>query len=195
MTKKVTNKLGEPYNKCDDNTDSLDNPLANDIKSRGFEYKQSYCYNLCRLKYIEVACNCSLQYQFWQTGIDSCNTFCIQNVINQFNYSQNCKDCPLECNFVNYETNILKMDKNFFENIIIDYKRFTTERFKNYSIDSLKGNTTVFNFNFADMHYNEIEETPRTNVYSLIGNLGGIVGNYFFNFYHDFSFFQILFII
>jgi len=195
LRKRVTNKLGEPYNKCEDNTDSLNNSLANDIRSRGFEYKQSYCYNLCRLKHIEIACNCSLHYQLWQTGIDTCNKTCIQNIIDKFDSSQDCEDCPLECDLVKYETSIVKMDQNSFETVIIDNRRFTTERFQNYSIDSLKGNTTVFNFNFADMHYYEIEETPRTNVYSLIGDLGGIVGNYFFNFYQGFSFFQILIII
>jgi len=155
LRKRVTNKLGEPYNKC----------------------------------------NCSLHYQLWQTGIDTCNKTCIQNIIDKFDSSQDCEDCPLECDLVKYETSIVKMDQNSFETVIIDNRRFTTERFQNYSIDSLKGNTTVFNFNFADMHYYEIEETPRTNVYSLIGDLGGIVGNYFFNFYQGFSFFQILIII
>ncbi len=111
LTKKVTNKLGEPYNKCEDNTDSLNNSLANDIRSRGFEYKQSYCYNLCRLKHIEIACNCSLHYQLWQTGIDTCNKTCIQNIIDKFDSSQVCEDCPLKCDSVSYETKKQKMKK------------------------------------------------------------------------------------
>jgi len=176
LKKKVTNKLGEPYNKCEDSTDSLENPLANDIKARGFEYKQSYCYDLCRLKYMEVACSCSLQYQFWQTGFDTCNKTCIQNIIDNFDNSQNCKDCHLECDFVEYETKIVKMEKGRHERYIDENLKFLTERFQNDSIDSLRGKTTVLNFNFEKMHYTVIEEIPVTTIYSLIGDLGGIVG-------------------
>ena len=68
LRKTLTDKLGEPYNKCDDNTIELKTPLAKEIASRGSDYSQGICYNLCRLQYMEITCNCSLPYQFGLGG-------------------------------------------------------------------------------------------------------------------------------
>ena len=43
IKKTVIDKLGEPHNHCDDDTASLNSPLANQIKSRDSEYRQSFC--------------------------------------------------------------------------------------------------------------------------------------------------------
>ena len=50
LKKTVTDKLGEPFNQCDDNIKDLNTPLAKEIASRGSEYRQVVCYNLCRLQ-------------------------------------------------------------------------------------------------------------------------------------------------
>ncbi len=174
--KTVYNKLGETYNKCEDNTDSLTNSLANDIRSRGFNYRQAYCKKLCRLKYIEVTCKCSLQYQLWTNGNDTCNKNCTQNIINTFDYEKNCKDCPLECDSVEYEIKIVTMQENSKKKFIPIYLQNENA---NFSTDLIE-NITAINFNFDKMQYTEIKEIPKTTVESLIGDLGGIVGkNYF----------------
>ena len=100
--KTVIDKLGEPYNKCEDNTDSLNSPLTKEIRSRGSEYKQRICFNLCRHYFIQDSCNCSLQYQLWANGSDSCERKCVEKIVDKFDYEENCKSCPLECDSVLY---------------------------------------------------------------------------------------------
>ncbi len=40
ISKTVTDKLGEPYNACEDNTNGLKSPLAKEIEARGSRYVQ-----------------------------------------------------------------------------------------------------------------------------------------------------------
>ena len=89
VEKSVLNKLGEPFNHCDDNTDALTNPLAIEIKARGSKYSQNLCYNLCRNYYIEKACTCSLEYQLWTNGSDTCSTECVQPILDSFDFNEN----------------------------------------------------------------------------------------------------------
>ena len=170
IKKTVINKLGKPYNECEDNKDNLNTPLANEIRSRGSEYKQGLCFNLCRLYYIQDNCNCSLQYQLWNNGNDTCDKGCVRQIIGAFDYGKNCQSCPLECDSVFYETRIKKRDTSLLLYDDIVYQ------FSNYTLESTVQNLTVLNFNFEDMYYTQIKETPLRTFTSLIGELGGTLG-------------------
>ncbi len=170
--KTAIDKLGEPYNKCEDDTDSFNSPLAIEIKARGSEYKQRICFNLCRHYFIQGSCNCSLQYQLWANGSDTCERKCVEKIVETFDYTENCKSCPVECDSVLYETRVEKWNTS----IIINKKANLTERFSNHSIDSISQNLTILNFNYEKMEYTEIKEMPRTTFVSLIGELGGTLG-------------------
>ena len=84
LKKTATDKLGEPFNNCDDNTNDLKTQLAKEIASRGSEYSQGVCYNLCRLYFMEKSCNCSLPYQLGLGGNDTCNKDCIKYIKDTF---------------------------------------------------------------------------------------------------------------
>jgi len=177
LKKTVIDKLGEPYNQCEDNTYSLNSPLAKEIKERGSDYRQGFCYKLCRLYFIQDACNCSLQYQLWTNGNDTCDTTCVENIVGTFDYTKECKSCPVECDSVSYEA-------SHEYSIISDYLKIypirnLTERFANYTIDSISQNLSILNFNYERMEYTQIKEIPRTTIVSLIGELGGTVGKKF----------------
>ncbi len=108
IKKTVIDKLGEPYNNCKDNTDYLNSHLNKEIRARGSEYRQSFCYKLCILYIIQDFCNCSLQYQLWANGIDTCDKKCVKKIVETFDYEENCKSCPVECDSVLYETRVEK---------------------------------------------------------------------------------------
>ncbi len=96
--------------------------------------------------------------------------------MNNFDYRNNCKDCPLECDSVKYDTKIVKLLENSKKKFVPVYLQNESS---NFSTDSIQ-NITAINFNFDKMQYTEIKEIPKTTVESLIGDLGGIVGkNYF----------------
>jgi len=180
--KTIIDKLGEPYNNCKDETDSFNSPLAIEIRARGSEYTQSFCFKLCRLYFIQDYCNCSLQYQLWANGSDTCLKDCVKSIVDTFDYTENCKSCPVECDSVLYETRVEKWNTS----IIINKNANFTKRFSNHSIDSILQNLTILNFNYERMEYTEIKEMPRTTFVSLIGELGGTLGKkiefYFLNF-------------
>jgi hypothetical protein len=173
LKKTVIDKLGEPYNQCEDNTDSLNSPLSKEIKERGSEYRQGFCHKLCRLYFMQDACNCSLQYQLWTNGNDTCERKCVEKIVYSFDYKENCKSCPLECDSVLIETKIEKSNITIVGNNNVNL----TEQFSNHTIDSISQNLTILNFNYERMEYTEIKEMPRTTIVSLIGELGGTLGN------------------
>ncbi len=63
-----------------------------------------------------------------------------------------------------------------------------TKRFSNLSIDLILQNLTILNFNYERMEYTEIKEMPRTTFVSLIGELGGTLGNKIESFFYLFLF-------
>lgn len=174
ITKTIIDKLGRPYNKCDDDTSDLNNHLTNQVKLREFDYRQVYCYNLCRLKFMEIACNCSLQYQLYGNGSDTCSKSCIERFLATFDYEKSCKDCSVECDYVVYE---MKIERRNITRFIYDSLN-TTKKYSGYKVKSLEQNLTALNFNFENMQYTEIKEMSRTNFVALIGELGGTVGKY-----------------
>ncbi len=165
--------------------------LTKEIRARGSVYKQRICFNLCRLYFIQNSCNCSLQYQLWANGSDTCNTGCVKKIVDTFNYEENCKSCPVECDAVLYATRIEKSNVS----IVVNKNVNLTERFSNLSIDLILQNLTILNFNYEKMEYTEIKEMPRTTFVSLIGELGGTLGkNIGFQYFFVTNLFEIFFL-
>ena len=178
IQKTVIDKLGEPYNQCEDNTDSLNSPLANEIKSRGLDYSQNLCHKLCRLYFIQDTCRCSLQYQLWSNGSDTCDKSCVETILDTFDYGVSCESCPIECDSVLYETRMVKGNISRF----ISDNLNMAERFSNFTFESIVHNLTALNFNYNKMQYTKIREIPRTTFVTLTGELGGTVGKNLFKF-------------
>ena len=179
LKKTVTNKLGEPYNICDDNTKDLETPLVKEIASRGSEYSQEACYNLCKLHFMEKSCNCSLPYHLRFGGNDTCDSSCVKHIQDTFDYNYNCKsECPLECDSVSFD--LVKETKKIVDPYFIDIIKDNlnkSEKFSNYTLDSIKENLIFLSTNFGKMSFSQLTEIPKKTFTDLISDLGGIIGN------------------
>ena len=147
IKKTVTDKLGEPYNACDDNTNALESPLAKEIEARGSEYSQRLCFNLCILHFIEKECACSLRYQLWTNGSDTCRSECVGPILDSFDYHEKCKECPFECDSVVFEKTSEKMvltEDCFFSD---DIKKIlnSSVKFSNLTFDNVLKNLLILN--------------------------------------------------
>jgi len=179
VSKTVTDKLGEPYNSCEDNTDELKSPLAKEIEARGSKYSQRLCFNLCILHYVEKECACSLEYQLWTNGSDTCGEGCVLPILDSFEYHEKCEDCPLECDsvsFIRISEKILLAGDRFYSD---KFKKTLnmSQKFSNFTLDYLLSNLIVINLQFEKIQYMEIKEVAKMSVASLIGELGGTLGN------------------
>ena len=188
VKKTITDKLNEPFNNCDDNTKDLKTPLAKEIASRGSEYSQAVCYNLCRLHFMEKSCNCSLSYQLGLGGNDTCEGMdgndtmrhaCFNSKLPLFNYYDNCKsDCPLECDSVTFD--LVKEQSKIVEvTYHIDFiKQYlnNSKKFSNYTLDSMKKQLIIFRINFGKMSFTKITEFPKKTFTDLVSDFGGIIG-------------------
>ena len=183
VKKTATDKLGEPFNNCDDNTKDLKTHLGKEISSRGSEYSQIVCYNLCMLHFMEKSCNCSLPYQFGLGGNDTCNKDCITHIIDTFDYYGNCKsDCPLECDSVTFD--LVKETEKIVDSYyigIIEGAINKSEKYSNVTFESIKEKLIFFNINFGKMSFTQLTEIPKKTFTDLISDLGGIIGNLSFN--------------
>ncbi len=173
-------KLGEPYNPCDEHTDTLDNQIARDIAARESDYNRVLCFNLCVLYFIEKECNCSLEYQLWTRGNDTCLTNCVLGLLDSFDYNRNCKMCPVKCDTVLYELQLSTQplnDYTYFLNILkeeFDKKK----NFSNYTFEQLNKKLILINIKFWLPQSIDVIEMPKTSLLQLFGDLGGFIGNF-----------------
>ena len=179
LKKTVTDKLGEPFNKCDDNTKDLKTQLAKEIAFRGSDYRQEGCYDLCRLHFMEKSCNCSLPYQLGFGGNDTCNIDCIEYIIETFDYIGNCSlKCPLECDSVTFD--LVREEEKIFDpynfGVIISNLN-KSNKFSNYTLESIKEKLIYLEINFEKMSFTQLTEIPKKTFTDLISDLGGIIGN------------------
>ncbi len=179
ISKTVTDKLGEPYNACEDNTNGLKSRLAKEIEARGSRYSQRLCFNLCILHYVEKECACSLEYQLWKNGSDTCRNECVRPILDLFEYHDKCKECALECDSVSFGRDSEKMlisGDEFFSNTVKETFSSST-KFSNLTLDYVLSNLIMINVKFEKIQYMQIEEAAKMSAASLIGELGGTLGN------------------
>jgi len=167
LSKSEQIKLGPPYNECynrrNENKSILFNKTLIDfIQSFNISYKQTYCLQLCsELEFIETnPCNCT------HTSLGYVKQDCRDNTSNKM--TQNCtshyfkdfmkqsikkceqKYCPKECDSIKYS--------------------FEAIPFKNPT------DSTSFNIYFDELKYELHQEIPKTELFDLISNIGGILG-------------------
>ncbi len=179
IKKTVTDKLGKPFNNCEESTSELNNSLINEIYLMGSEYSQPLCFRLCLLHYLENACTCSLQKQLGQNGSDTCRRDCVEAIKDSFDFQKNCRLCPLECDLVSYD--LVSQTRNIGENrvemsrIKMEYSK-RHEKFSNYSFEYVKEKIIKFQINFDKLGYLHVSELPKTTFTNLIAELSGTIG-------------------
>jgi hypothetical protein len=179
MRKTVTERLGEPYNQCNSNVNEQNTSFSREIALMGSSYRQSLCFRICMLHYIETECACRTANQFDQNDTDTCSGPCVEAKMKGFDYQSKCAACPLECGSTVFD---LKVDKekvaesSVFNSII--QANFKNGGF-NYSLVEIQNKLIVMKLNFESLSYSELKELPKMTYTNLVAQLGGTVGNGF----------------
>ena len=87
----------------------------------------------------------------------------------------------MECDSVSYELVEDKRTDSLFMYHIIR-KNLNKSEFSNYTFDYISKNLIAFNINYESLSYKEVSELPKTTFTNLIGDLGGIIGNFLYIF-------------
>jgi len=102
-------------------------------------------------------------------------------VLDSFDYTKMCTWCPVKCDSVLLELQLEKQrlrDMKYFGDIIKIEMNKTNNKFSNYTFEALTERLILLNLKFWKPHNIEIREMPKTTFSSLIGDLGGTIGNY-----------------
>jgi len=167
LFKSIENKLGSPYNSCYKdvfNEFELNKTIINYIHSKNISYKQENCHRLCtELEYINTnPCNCSIHSlnNFWldcyhmqlNTSISNCTYNHIAEKSDMNRIDEKCKQyCPLECDSITY----------------------TYTAIKNKCEDESFSYIYIY---FKELKYTKYSEIPKTEPFSFISEIGGILG-------------------
>ncbi len=165
IDKTIENKLGLPYNDCYENISDFDlnKTIVDHIQLMNQTYTQVNCFKLCfELVYIEKnPCNCSNTtlgnvwsdcfFNFEKHSLSSCTMEFKENFTAN-SVVEKCEQyCPLEC------------DSTFYTHSI---------SLAAYHNDP----ATSFRVFFSSLKVATISETPKTQLFDLISNIGGIFG-------------------
>ncbi len=181
-------KLPEPYNDCLEDVDSfkLNKTIIDYIKELEKSYSQIECYRLCSHLFSMQESNCSCSRNLKNFEAD-CLVYpndplfnseikkCVANYLKTFRVKEQfekCRQfCPKECDSMNYIIN------NYYKS----YPNKGTIRnsgelsyYKTY--ETLHDHYIRLFVYFTDLKYTLISESPKTETFSFISSIGGILG-------------------
>lgn len=161
VSKIYTKNLPKPFNDCykDLNDFEFNKTFINMILNENRTYTQKECFDLCSFDYFVRNNNCScsatindvLLKCFWKA--DLITQMCFFEFINSYvinHMNDLClKYCPLEC----------------------DSFVYSIEKFSSFS-----ANYTGIAVYFEELKYTLITQEPKTPIFDLVANVGGILG-------------------
>ena len=187
VERKFFYKLEEPYNKClkDVNTFENNHTLIDFIKDMNKHYTQDYCFRVCShmlaLEKSKCGCNSNLKMfekdciqQFYSEKNETLQ--CISNFTKEFRKTE-CKSCanfcPLECDSMSYRI------ESYLENFPVS-GNISEKAKKDYHLNYTKYEKANLHFlvlyvYYKDLKYELISQQPKTDLLSLISNIGGIL--------------------
>jgi len=186
LSRTLTYRQPSPYSDCQD-LSSFKSEIYDYIKStNNGEYRQKKCFNLCFQRFIIEKCQCFYTYfpifdYVYIKQIKPCadpkQTLCLNDVGLKFtnNIKETCaSECPLECEYVTYETSMSQLDypnRQHFDDL-----RTRNKEYENMSLEEYKRTHLRLNIHFKSNDYTEIREMPKMTPIELISNLGGVLG-------------------
>jgi hypothetical protein len=201
ITKKISETLLYPYSDCQiKGTDSVSTNGGTSYRylqafeDAGYKYRSENCMDHCYQDTLHDKCGCiDFYYQYFNLKNESISKFCdmivssvdskcMENNINE-NLFESCVNyCPFECDSVKYLTSIsfsdypsrtattmLLKSSNFLANRLAQGTDITSEILK----------VNVF---YDSMSYEYLNDSAALTLVSLLGGLGGTLGNPDFNF-------------
>ena len=188
-----TTRLPQPYTECMANLDSIhkfDSELYRAIINSNRTYRQTDCFDLCFQKRVIDVCNCYMNYLDRLSGTVSCSSMsqinCSIYVGDEFlasDYKSICSPyCPIEC-----ETMMFTVSTSFSDYPSRQYAEQTltknsiiASKFRNathkLTYEELKRSVLSLNVYYEHMSYTYISQKPKTKLFDLISNVGGLFG-------------------
>jgi len=196
ITRVVTDRLGEPYNNCVDDLESLrssDSPLVQHILTKTTSsYRQKDCFNLCLGQYIKDKCDLKLNlgfewemvYQIKETNISKELRNCANQEyanFNKMNTNQYCSPfCPEECDSYEYQIEYMtsKFPTESYAKMLMNDSKIKSKYHKNHNItlDDLRESLVSFSVYYTSFHYTKISQLPKMEMTNAVSEFGGILG-------------------
>ena len=194
-----------PYSNCQE-ADKINTELrfVKQIITSNQSYKQANCFDICIQDYLLKKCNCNRNASDKYGGIRHCQNDteleCFAKLSESFNESvwENgvcVKECPVECNRVQYQMTISQIDypseevADLMRNDPLIKGKFSSSN--NVSCNDLKKKLVSLNIYYDELGYTIIKEIPATWLINLISNIGGIIclflGTSFVSFFEIFE--------
>jgi hypothetical protein len=181
-------KLDYPYSYCIKNIESPDSyntfyykAIFNILNMK--TYRQKVCIRLCLQDYIKNKCNCldgSLP-NIYRTNLTICNNIgllqCVYDArIEYFNdpVASSCKDCPLECDTVNYQ--LTNSNSRYPTKYYLSYLKNHTDILNRMVVTDdgqITKSCVLLNVFYDDLATTYTTEIPAITPISLLGSIGG----------------------
>lgn len=180
--------LPKPYSNCDiDNKypPKIDSLLYNLILKSGYEYTQQQCFRQCFQMIMIENCNCTDPNIMYLLNTTDCETIpeveCKDKVLFDLtsSFATKCLPlCPLECKSTEYK---LALSSNrLIGDLYVKYireKKNLSRDFVNRPINSETARESIVKLNiyYESLTYNELIDTPKMDLVSLLANIGGVL--------------------
>ena len=186
ISRTFSSKTPYPYSECQDSTMLTSYQII--FKDLNKTYRQYDCFKMCSQQKINDICGCNYpRYLILNKNIPTCinltQSNCVLTQISSFSLSRECiEQCPLECNTITYDVELSSLEypsQSLYINLV-NSSSFVTS-FENYtgrvfSLESMKKNVISLKIYYPFMFYTLITESPKTNFFDLLAQIGGSLG-------------------
>lgn len=191
FTRSFLTKLESPYSQCVKNIFSPEGYKSEFFKAtftilNMTSYRQKSCIRLCLQRYIRQSCGCvDPKLPNIYNDTEYCASLsrleCVsKSKISYLKNTDNCPECPMECNSVNYHLTISK--SRYPTSYYTDYIRYQTglvNRFPSTTVvtdNHIQKNIVLLNVFYDDLATSFIREIPKVTPDELFGTIGGNLG-------------------
>ena len=190
LSRQTKSNPPKPYTNCTKNfnsIDSYDSIFFKKVMQSKSKYTLSDCRGLCVNKRLEESCNCTtsswIAYygnrEFCTTPASiECTRIEYGSFLNSKGYD-NC-DCPEPCDSTsyNYISSMAEYPTKSYANILMQnpmvQKTFTNKSDINY--ENVRKRVVSVNILYNELIETKVTAQPKTDMPSLISNIGGILG-------------------
>ena len=194
----IISKLSSPYSSCVNGSSSSSNDslLYKEIFALGQKtYRQKYCFKLCYQYNLIINCKCydpqfpsiaSVIPEFSNQTVPGCHdteqVSCMSNQQTYFdeygtsNYTNCSRNCPLECESVNYDLRISTATyptSNYLKWLLLQTS--LTQKYSNQTtlLTDIQNSILKLNIFYDDMFYTKLSDSPAITSDTLLGTIGG----------------------
>ncbi|CAF0708691.1 unnamed protein product [Brachionus calyciflorus] len=191
ITRTFVSKLEYPYSNCVKNIYSPDGHKSEYFKAmfnilNMTTYRQKNCIRLCVQKFIKDSCGCvDPKLPNIYKSVPYCATLSLLNCISNsrieyLKKSDECKECPLECDSVDYQ---LRTSKSRYPTMYYtNYLRYQTDLVSRFPLTTvvsdnhIQKNIVLLNVFYDDLATTYVHEIQEVSADALFGTIGGNLG-------------------